>query len=107
MRKGYDKSQSPGPGTYESPNKAVEGQKYSFGLKIPKKVLITDPGPGQYQPESEKVKDKAPAFVLGTGPKMGRLDRGTCAPGPGSYSPKNADGSSKFGCVFFMLRNYF
>ena len=46
MRKGYDKSQSPGPGTYESPNKSVEGQKYSFGLKIPKKVIITDPGPG-------------------------------------------------------------
>ena len=60
-------------------------------------MKVVDPGPGQYNPTAERLKNRAPAFAMGTGPKMGRLDRGTVAPGPGQYTPRTSDGSAKFG----------
>ena len=46
---------------------------------------------------ADKVKNKSPAYVLGTGPKMGKMERNTVAPGPGQYSPGTKDGSANMG----------
>ena len=96
-RVGLTRSLNPGPGTYDSKNRAVEGSKFSFGLKVQSKQKVPEPGPGQYSPVSDTLKNKAPAYVLGTGPKMGKMERNTVAPGPGQYSPATKDGSAKYG----------
>lgn len=77
---------SPGPATYESPNKAnilKQEQGYSIG-RMQRKFNLTAneaPGPGSYTPT--RVIRKAPSALMGSGRKA-RFQ--TPSPGPAEYS---------------------
>jgi len=85
-------SKTPAPGTYPVPNKAIEGSKFSMGLKLDNQSSIgqevkrqsMNPGAGTYNPDYKKIKNFHGAFSMQSRPKIKEEDK---APGPGAYAP--------------------
>ena len=75
-------SDAPGPGGY-NPKRSPEGPHYSMLGKGAKSKRHDSPGPGQYNPASEKTKQSAPGYKIGTEAK-GKMKRKD-GPGPGQY----------------------
>lgn len=90
LRLSAEKSEVPGPGTYNGKEGVVKSQNPSFSL--PKssrdlKVYSEAPGPGNYEsPESfRKVAEKSPNWKFGSDKRL--VNPETYVPGPGNYNP--------------------
>lgn len=87
---------TPAPGTYNVPNRAIEGPKYPMGSKIEansafgveQRKTRGNPGPGNYNPDFSKSVKNPGAFSMKSRPQTKAEDR---APGPGAYSSANAN----------------
>jgi hypothetical protein len=83
----------PGPGTYRTPTKFVEGPCFTIRPKTENKALETSPGPAEY---NAKLYEKIKAPVFGKEKKCElKVDQN---PGPGQYStPDKKYGKWRFG----------
>lgn len=63
---------TPAPGTYSTPSKAIEGPKFHMGLKLDNQSSIgtmtrttaINPGPGNYNPNFTKTVKTLPSYSL-------------------------------------------
>ena len=88
------KSVAPSMQTYNIPSRAVEGSKWSLGLKLENKGALSTnksvvvPGAGTYNPDYKAEAKKEPSFSMkGRYKDLKKLD----VPGPGTYSKNLSD----------------
>lgn len=87
------KSVAPGCQTYAIPSRAVEGSKWSMGLKLDERSALsppkkTVPPPGAYDPDYRKAISGDPRYTLkGRHAEPSKM----AVPGPGTYERSLAD----------------
>lgn len=82
---------SPAPGTYNLPNRGVEGVKRSMGMKLDMQSAIgqetrktrDNPGPGTYKPKDALTIRSYGIFTIKSRPQTKEVER---SPGPGAYN---------------------
>jgi hypothetical protein len=78
-----------GPGQYEVKQRAVEGQKYSFGIinYQQKKYGSISPGPGAYSPTKKGNEVNLSYSMAGRLINSASTKHSSNMPGPGNYNP--------------------
>lgn len=94
-----DPNASPGPGSYNIPSKMIEGPKCVITSRKEDPASKLDrslPGPGQYTPSINYIRERAPAFGIGSGNRSDLYKTGQ-APGPGHYNLRGRSEGPKWG----------
>jgi Sperm-tail PG-rich repeat len=93
-----DNGENPGPGTYEIPQRAVEGPKFSMKGRIEKANPDNSPGPGHYEHAANDytTKERAPTYRMGSASRTDRPQSGY-VPGPGNYETRGKEAGPKWG----------
>ena len=83
-------TETPGPGSYQSPTYITEGKKYQMGIRKDMFQLKSDriPGPGSYQPNHEKGKSKSPEYRFGSEKRLKTAGKQSI-PNPQTYNIKD------------------
>ena len=84
--------ETPGPGTYEIPAKAVEGPKFTMVGRGLTGNSSNSPGPGHYEHELNDItaKERAPTYRIGSASRTERPNSGY-VPGPGNYETRGKE----------------
>jgi len=98
-------SKTPAPGTYPFQSKAIEGSRFSMGLKldnqssigIEQKKVQGNPGAGTYNPDFKKIANFHGAYSMVSRPKFKDEEK---APGPGAYAPISAQKKERPAFIF-------
>ncbi|OMJ81406.1 hypothetical protein SteCoe_18142 [Stentor coeruleus] len=79
--------ETPGPGAYQVEPKVVPGPKFTMLGRKDQNNNSLNPGPGHYDQSSNElaVKDRAPAYKIGSGSRTERPNSDSL-PGPGTYN---------------------
>lgn len=95
-------SKTPGPGSYLTPSKIVEGPRFSMTNRRPSSAKSVNPGPGAYRVDFNwtTTKENSPCYRIGSAGRS-TITNLSSGPGPGRYSvesllngPKWAFGTS-------------
>lgn len=78
--------ETPGPGAYQVEPKVVAGPKFTMLGRKDQNANSSNPGPGHYDQSLNEyaVKDRAPAYKIGSGSRTERPNSDNL-PGPGAY----------------------